>query len=398
MFTNRSFLHSEKEFSIRKFPSLTKRTTVVSGSAKQGRFALLNKTSKYYKRHRKRVIRYGLVFGNLAIVLVAVFMVVGNSGGNAANFSALSTLEESTVSNPLDKITATDVAAEVARMTSLPEVDIIDIDAARARANIESATPLDQSTAVLLPQVLSGDIKTKEDIVKYVTVQGDTLNGLATKYGVTSNSIRWSNGLTSSYLRAGTSLIIPPINGIVYKVKAGDTAEKLASKYHASEQSITRFNDAEVSGLKVGELIVIPGGEIRVVQAVSSFRRSRMYFSRNITFMSRYTDYSNWMPYGRGWCTDWASYRAAQLGNSVANVPGSLGDAYNWKRAGLKSRPVVGAVVYFHMRYPGHVGVVEEVSADGAMIKYSDMNGLAGWGTAAKTNDWIPASNYSYIY
>jgi hypothetical protein len=45
------------------------------------------------------------------------------------------------------------------------------------------------------------------------------------------------------------------------------------------------------------------------------------------------------------------------------------------------------------------VVVVEEVSEDGSMIKYSDMNGLIGWGKAGITNDWVPASGFwAYIH
>src|SRR5690606_13973870 len=73
------------------------------------------------RRNRKRLVRYGLVFGNLVIVAVALVLVVRSSGGNAAKYSALSTVEEARRSNPLDTLTATDIAVNIARMTDLPE-------------------------------------------------------------------------------------------------------------------------------------------------------------------------------------------------------------------------------------------------------------------------------------
>ena len=39
----------------------------------------------------------------------------------------------------------------------------------------------------------------------------------------------------------------------------------------------------------------------------------------------------------------------------------------------------------------GHVGIVTAVSEDGSMIKYKDMNGLAGFGRYGETPDFIPA-------
>lgn len=376
------------------------RKAAATDRTKQFRLLIIKNPHQYYKRHKKRVIRYGLVMGNLAIVLVAIFAVVRSSGGNAANYSALNTAEETKVSSPLDQLSASEIAANIALMTKAPEAEAILSQSNLVWAELNSATRHDTSGTVQLQQVMSGDIKTKADIVSYTTVEGDTLEALAARFGVTSDSIRWSNNLTNSRLRAGTVLQIPPINGIVYKVKQGDTPASLATRYQANEALIIRFNDAEVSGLVADELIVVPDGRI-VVQAAPRAVSSLSYrssFSSSATFITRYTSYSNPMPYGRGWCTDWASYRSAQLGNHVANVPGGLGNAISWRRAGLKSVPIVGAVVYFHMGGLGHVGVVEEVSPDSTMIKFSDMNGLAGWGNAAKTNDWVPASSYSYIY
>jgi surface antigen len=50
------------------------------------------------------------------------------------------------------------------------------------------------------------------------------------------------------------------------------------------------------------------------------------------------------------------------------------------------------------MSWWGHVAVVEAVSPDGTMIKYSDMNGLSGFGRVGYS-DWVPATTYqNYIY
>lgn len=359
--------------------------------------------ARFFKRNRKRLVRYGLIAGNLAIVLIAVFFVVRNSGGNAANYSALSTAEEARVTDPLDKLSAADIAANIALMTEAPEMEAILSHSNVVWAELSAITTSEHSGVTVLPQVLSGEVKTKEDIVTYTVKDGDNMESLAAKFGVTSNSIKWSNGLSSSYLTTGKKLIIPPVNGIAYKVKQGDTPKSLADKYNASEAAIIRFNDAEVEGLKVGEIIVIPDGEIRAV--ATRFATSLSYrpaFSRNVTFLGRYTSYSGVGWYARGWCTDWASYRSAQLGNPVGN----WGNANRWdnnaRSAGyyVGSVPRVGAVLQTDYGWAGHVGVVEEVKQEGGRyyIKFSDMNGLAGWGNAARTNDWVLAAGYNYIY
>jgi surface antigen len=92
----------------------------------------------------------------------------------------------------------------------------------------------------------------------------------------------------------------------------------------------------------------------------------------------------------------------------VANrikVPTNWGNANTWayyaRLSGwtVSSRPIPGAIAQNpNMSYWGHVAFVEEVSPDGTMMKYSDMNGLAGWGRVGYSN-WVPISTYpNYIY
>jgi len=64
--------------------------------------------------------------------------------------------------------------------------------------------------------------------------------------------------LTSANVSPGTRLVIPPVNGIVYTVKAGDTPASLATRFNANADQIIAYNDAEITGLQVGEQILIP--------------------------------------------------------------------------------------------------------------------------------------------
>ncbi len=253
---------------------------------------------------------------------------------------------------------------------------------------------------------VSTDSVSHRDIQTYVVASGESVNDIARKFGVKSDTIRWANDLGSSEgVSAGDELVILPVDGVLHTVASGDTADSLADKYEANATQIIRFNDAEINGLSSGQKIVIPGGvkpapEPSFNPATSNFANSfvPMYGQGSVT-VAHYTDYANSSGYARGWCTDWAYYRSAQLGNTVGS---NWGNAISWtahaQAAGyyVGGQPKVGAVVYWPGR--NHVGVVEEVSSDGSMIKYSDMNGLAGWGNAAQTVNWVPASSYLYIY
>jgi surface antigen len=149
--------------------------------------------------------------------------------------------------------------------------------------------------------------------------------------------------------------------------------------------------------LRSGSKIVIPGG---VREAVPAYRvPTNSYVANAVGYYSgaygagykrlSTPGYAN-NSYDYGWCTWWAAHRATQLGNPV---PRFLGNANQW--TGSRTKPVVGAVAQHFGGGLGHVAVVEAVSADGSMIKYSDMNGLAGWGNAAVTTDWVPVTSFA---
>jgi len=240
------------------------------------------------------------------------------------------------------------------------------------------------------PEIVSTFAPSRSDIEKYTAQAGDTVSSLAVKFGVTSNSILWSNGLTSSdSLSSGESLTIPPVNGIVYTVKTGDTIASLAQKFNADSAQITSFNDAEVAGITPGEKIVIPNGNI---QAASS---SIFGGGGSSLSLSGYAPVYGYNGYDYGYCT-W--YVASQVA-----VPSNWGNASSWAYyAGVSGwnvslAPVVGAIAQTAAAAggEGHVAIVDAVSPDGSMIQFKDMNGVAGWGRVGQSG-WVPASSYQH--
>src|SRR6185312_1874592 len=143
----------------------------------------------------------------------------------------------------------------VARMSNLPETTPISNQAESQASDLTIASTDDN--VISKPQVVTTALKSRADIQSYTSATGDTISSVAAKFGVTSDSIRWSNNLTGDNLAAGTKLFIPPVNGLVYQVKTGDTADSLAAKYHASKDQIIAYNDGELSGLQIGEQIII---------------------------------------------------------------------------------------------------------------------------------------------
>lgn len=343
------------------------------------------------KTFRKRAVRVGLVASNVVILLAILGFVLYPKGGDAPKASAIGSSSEAATS-PLDQVSSADIALTIARVNSLPESTAINNQAQSQAADVAISSSTNNVTSK--PEVVTTALKSKADIKEYTTVGGDNITNIAAKFGVTSDSIRWSNGLSGDTVPPGTKISIPPVNGIVYVVKAGDTLETLAAKFNANKDSISAYNDAEISGLPVGQQIIIPSGTITTASvAAATAAGAAATTTSNPTGVS--------FPWGSGplygvngydygYCT-W--YVATQI-----SVPGNWGNAATWAYyAGLSGwkvsgRPTPGAIAQKGGGF-GHVAIVTDVSPDGSQIKYKDMNGIAGWGRVGQS-DWVSVSRY----
>lgn len=342
------------------------------------------------KTVRRRVIRTGLVLSNLAILLVILAFVLQTPQSTARPLLA-NTTETGVAANPLDQLSSANIAVTVARLSSLPETTAVTNQADSQMAELATAPTND--SVVSKPQVVATALKSKANIQSYTTVGGDTVSGLAARFGVTSDSIRWSNSLTGDTITPGTKLVIPPVTGIIYTVKPGDTPDSLASKYRANKDKIIAYNDAEIGGLRVGSQIIIPDGTNSVVTTAAQVARTSVAASFPWGGGAPVYGYNG---YDYGYCT-W--YVANKL-----SVPSNWGNANTWDNLSrvsgwsVSSIPRPGAIGQTDAGGYGHVAVVEAVSEDGSMIKYSDMNGLAGFGRVGYS-DWVSASKFPhYIY
>ncbi len=106
-----------------------------------------------------------------------------------------------------------------------------------------------------------------DQISIYEVREGDTLSEIAEMFGVSVNTIRWANDITT--LHEGQIITILPVSGVKYTVKKGDTVESIAKIYKADASEIRSFNDLGAS-LAVGQSIIIPDAEAPGVKTTSS--------------------------------------------------------------------------------------------------------------------------------
>lgn len=352
---------------------------------------------KFKVRSRKRIVRYSILSANILVLAVVTgFILKSPSTGPGANGLSIQSAESTSVETALDELSSADIAVHVARMTNLPESLSVVNKADTVNAQL-AVTPADD-TVVAKPQVVTTELKSFKDIQVYIAVKGDNVSKIAKKFGVTSDSIRWSNGIIGDNVSAGTELLIPPVNGIVYIVKSGDTIDSVSAKYKANKSQLIADNDAEATGLRPGMRILIRNGDATPAP-VASVASAAVYGGGYA--WGGGAVYGGANGYDYGYCTWYAANRRASSGNPI---PSNLGNASTWRalaqQAGFSvgNTPKAGAVIWTPPRdYYGHVGYVESVNPDGS-VNISEMN-TVGWGVVSKkTLSAGAAAGYSYIY
>lgn len=121
----------------------------------------------------------------------------------------------------------------------------------------------------------SESVAPREKIEDYNVEEGDTLNSIAAKFGISLSTLLWANDLSSSsYIHPGDKLTILPVSGVLHTVKSGETVAGIAKKYTAETQEVIEFNKlADGSDIRIGEKLVVPGG-VKPAPVRTTTRRS----------------------------------------------------------------------------------------------------------------------------
>lgn len=219
-------------------------------------------------------------------------------------------------------------------------------------------------------------------VSEYITTAADTIPGIADRFVISADTIRWANNLTGDLVAPGTKLKILPITGVLVIAKDGDTPKKIADSTNASAEEIALFNDIDISsGIPAGTQIIVPSGTPRTTASTNRGRSSSSSRSASYGFASSFA-FSGGNTYSRGYCTWHAANRRAQIGRPI---PNRMGNAIRWARNaaaagfGVDGNPRAGDVLWHrNIGGAGHVAFVEGVNDDGS-LKVSDMN-YPSWG------------------
>lgn len=184
----------------------------------------------------KRTINIILLVGGITSVIAAIFM--------------LSVKPAATVSTP-------NIQAEPAVTVSLPPLDTIP-----AASSQSDGIPRYIQLKTILPETPDNKV------IEYVVKRGDSPWSIALKFGRKPETILWGNpqlNAAAGSLKAGDTLKILPVDGVLHIAQEGDTLEKLESLYGVPAQEIFEYtgNDFDLTQppqLKKGQQIIVPNG------------------------------------------------------------------------------------------------------------------------------------------
>ena len=109
---------------------------------------------------------------------------------------------------------------------------------------------------------------TPEPIPAYFTYTiqpGDSIASIAAAFGISTNYIFWNNPEVSDdadFVISGQELLIPSIDGIIYRVKLGDTLSDVTTFYGISVQDVISYGPNRLTSADSvieGTTLVLPG-------------------------------------------------------------------------------------------------------------------------------------------
>ena len=313
----------------------------------------------------------GLTSNNLISMVSSTPHINVNKGDSKSNNSA-SDLSNTVTS--VSEVQAASVASMVASAANLSsannvssDVDSLNIISEMGQADVASVTKKQISES-------ASDVKS---IVDYEVKEGENAETIANKFNVSPETVRWANNLTDNNINPGTTILVPTLNGIVYKFKENDKLLDVVNRYGANFDNVVTVNDINGDSVAAGQVILLPDVSLPenerpgyvAPRASTSANSMPAYIGNGIPAQAGNRYYA-------GQCTWYAYNRRVSLGLPVAS---NWGNANTWAAGAMRAgylvdrNPSVGSIFQTATGYYGHVGIVEAVNPDGS-IRVSEMN------------------------
>ncbi len=121
----------------------------------------------------------------------------------------------------------------------------------------------------------------RSEVISYEVQQGDTMFGIAERFGLQPESVAWSNDRSIiGGLRPGRRINIPPVDGAYFQVATETTIAEVAQRFGVEAFAIidSEYNDLFGSSpdtvLPIGMWVLVPGGQAETITWSAAVQRT----------------------------------------------------------------------------------------------------------------------------
>jgi LysM repeat protein len=211
--------------------------------------------------------------------------------GSALRAAAAAPATKTTVTPPATHtVTAGDTVSSIAARYGLATASVLAANGLGWKSLIFPGQVLKLTNAAVAPAPAPAPVASSGG--RYTIVKGDTISGIAARFGVSTSSVLTANGLSaSSIIYPGQTIAIPggtlattpvssvtpapvpapaPSNGSTYVIASGDTVSSIAAKFGVSVQAILDANGLQRSSIiYAGRTLTIPGASLAIAPVSS---------------------------------------------------------------------------------------------------------------------------------
>lgn len=132
-----------------------------------------------------------------------------------------------------------------------------------------------ESEIALSPVPEGPELPPRPKITEYTVAPGDTLEAIASRFGLKVDTLVLSNGMESSEdtLSIGQTLVVPAVDALVYKIAEGDNFWTVADQFGTTEEEVVKANpDIDPQAIPIGAMVIVPGGNYNNIRPLVASR------------------------------------------------------------------------------------------------------------------------------